>query len=101
MDPAQAQAGASHELLEAQTHLYQHLGIPDIIQNHGKPITLPELASALEIHDPTKAGAIHRLMRLLVHNGFFAQTEVHGNQQQKKKNYTISRLHLESSSKIM
>ncbi|KAB1222018.1 Trans-resveratrol di-O-methyltransferase [Morella rubra] len=99
MDPVQSQ-GASHELLEAQTHLYQHvfnyissmsikcvvqLGIPDIIHNHGKPITLPELASALEIHDPTKAGAMHRLMRLLVHNGFFAQTEVHGNQQQKQE----------------
>ncbi|KAB1200567.1 Trans-resveratrol di-O-methyltransferase [Morella rubra] len=105
MDPVQAQAGASHELLEAQTHLYQHvfnyissmsikcvvqLGIPDIIHNHGKPITLPELASALEIHDPTKAGAIHRLMRLLVHNGFFAQTEVHGNQQEEEELYDLT-----------
>ncbi|KAB1222738.1 Trans-resveratrol di-O-methyltransferase [Morella rubra] len=90
MDPVQAQAGASNELLEAQSHLYQHLGIPDIIHNHGKPITLPELSSALEIHDPTKAGAIHRLMRLLVHNGFFAQTEVHGNQQQEEELYDLT-----------
>lgn len=87
MDPI-IQGQGSNELFQAQSHLYKHilgfispmslkcavqLGIPDIINNHGQPITLSELISALDIH-PTKAGFIHRLMRLLVHNGFFVST---------------------------
>ncbi|KAJ7947040.1 putative O-methyltransferase [Quillaja saponaria] len=79
------------ELLQAQTHLYKHmfnfissmslkcaihLGIPDIIHKHGQPISLPELVSVLQI-DPTKTGHVDRLMRLLVHDGFFAKTHVH------------------------
>ncbi|KAM3700408.1 hypothetical protein ACB094_05G094500 [Castanea mollissima] len=86
------------ELFQAQSHLYKHifnfigsmslkcalqLGIPEIIHNHGKPITLPELISALQIH-PTKAGFVHRLMRLLVHSGFFVTTRVHINQQEEE-----------------
>lgn len=53
------------ELLEAQTHVWNHifnfinsmtlkcaiqLGIPDIISKHGKPMTLNELVSALTIN---------------------------------------------------
>ncbi|XP_030972926.1 trans-resveratrol di-O-methyltransferase-like [Quercus lobata] len=87
------------ELFQAQSHLYKHifnfigsmslkcalqLGIPDIIHNHGKPITLPELVSALQIH-PTKAGFVHRLMRLLVHCGFFVTTRVHMNQEEEEE----------------
>lgn len=78
------------ELFQAQAHLYNytysfigsmclksavHLGIPDIIFKHGQPITIPELVLALEIH-PTKSGYIYRLMRLLVHAGFFATAKV-------------------------
>ena len=78
------------ELFQVQCHLYKHifsyinsmslkcavqLGIPDIIHNHGQPITLPELVSKLHIH-PQKSSYVHRLMRLLVHSGFFAKTEV-------------------------
>jgi hypothetical protein len=48
------------------------LGIPDVIQKHGKPMTLSELVSALPIH-PSKAQYVHRLMRILVHSGFFSQ----------------------------
>lgn len=78
------------ESFQAQAHLYRHiysfigsmslkccvqLGIPDIIHNHGEPITLSELVSALRI-DQNKASCIYRLMRMLVHSGFFATTKV-------------------------
>ncbi|KAJ6878027.1 hypothetical protein NC651_030692 [Populus alba x Populus x berolinensis] len=78
---------SASELLQAQTHVWNHifnfinsmtlkcavqLGIPDVIQKHGKPMTLSELVSALPIH-PSKAQYVHRLMRILVHSGFFSQ----------------------------
>nr|AKW47169.1 O-methyltransferase [Pueraria montana var. lobata] len=81
------------ELFEGQNILYMQifahlkplclkwaveLGIPDKIHNHGKPITLPELVSALEI-PPSKAGFMQRLMRFLAHNGIFDIHESHGN----------------------
>ncbi|OMO76332.1 O-methyltransferase, family 2 [Corchorus capsularis] len=77
------------EAFQAQAHVYKHifnfissmslksaveLGIPDIIHNHGGPITLSELVEALNI-DPTKASCIYRLMRILVHSGFFTIDE--------------------------
>ena len=73
------------ELLEAQAHLYNYifnfinsmslkcaieLDIPDIIQNHGKPMTLSQLIAALPIHQK-KSPCVYRLMRMLVHSGFF------------------------------
>ncbi|KAF3451416.1 hypothetical protein FNV43_RR07511 [Rhamnella rubrinervis] len=76
------------ELFPAQSDLYRHvfnyissmslkcaveLGIPDIIHNHGQPITLSDLVPALEIH-PSKTSSVHRLMCLLVHSGFFSAT---------------------------
>ena len=75
----------SHNLFEAQAHLYRHifsylsplslkcavqLGIPDIIHNHGHPITLPHLVSALKT-PPTKISCLRLLMHLLTQNGFF------------------------------
>ncbi|XP_061341604.1 trans-resveratrol di-O-methyltransferase-like [Gastrolobium bilobum] len=84
------QGHGAEELFQAQSHLYRytysfigsmclksavHLGIPDIIHNHGQPITIPELVLALHI-DPSKSGYVYRLMRLLVHAGFFATTKV-------------------------
>ncbi|KAL5576665.1 hypothetical protein UlMin_018364, partial [Ulmus minor] len=89
MDLLQGQ-GSSAELFEAQSHLYKHifnfissmslkcavqLGIPDIIHNHGQPITLPELISALELHQ-TRKGFLHRLMSLLVQSGIFRKAQV-------------------------
>ncbi|KAI5338510.1 hypothetical protein L3X38_017781 [Prunus dulcis] len=53
------------------------LGIPDVIQKHGQPMTLSELVSALPI-SPTKAHSIPRLMRILVHSGFFARESLSG-----------------------
>nr|POF13379.1 trans-resveratrol di-o-methyltransferase [Quercus suber] len=67
------------------------LGIPDAIHNHGQPITLQELVSKLNIH-PKKTSCVHRLMRLLVHSGFFAKTTVHENQEKEKEEeaYTLT-----------
>ncbi|PIA35090.1 hypothetical protein AQUCO_03600032v1 [Aquilegia coerulea] len=76
----------SKELLEAQAHVWKYtfnyitsmslkcavqLGIPDIIYNHGKPITLSELVKALSIPQ-IRSPYVYRLMRMLVHSGFFA-----------------------------
>ena len=69
------------ELLNAQAHIWNHifnfvnsmslkraieLGIPDIIHNHGKHMTLWELIIALPIH-PTKSPHVKDLMRILIH----------------------------------
>ncbi|WCJ30889.1 O-methyltransferase family protein [Euphorbia peplus] len=77
---------SSSELFKAQAHIWNHvlnfvnsmclkcavdLGIADVIHSHGKPITITELTSALSLH-PTKAHFLPRLMRLLIHSGFFA-----------------------------
>ncbi|XWS18452.1 hypothetical protein CRYUN_Cryun32bG0044800 [Craigia yunnanensis] len=63
------------------------LGIPDIIHNHGEPITLSELVSALRI-DQTKTSCRYRLMRMLVHSGFFATTKV--NKDEEKEAYVLT-----------
>ncbi|KAK9936454.1 hypothetical protein M0R45_013296 [Rubus argutus] len=91
-------ASEARELFEAQSHLYKHifnfvssmslkcavrLGIPDIINNHGEPITLHELVTALQL-DPAKTGYVYRLMRLMVHSGFFATKQVCRNQQEEE-----------------
>ncbi|XVF39439.1 hypothetical protein PTKIN_Ptkin01aG0034800 [Pterospermum kingtungense] len=75
------------ELLQAQAHVWNHtfrfissmslkcaaeLEIPDIIQNHGQPMTISDLALALSIH-PSKVNCLYRLMRILIHSGFFAE----------------------------
>jgi len=75
------------KLLRAETHVWNHilsfinsmslkcivdLGIPDIIHNHGQPMSLSNLISSLPIH-PSKTHFIHRLMRIMVHSGFFSQ----------------------------
>ncbi|KAL9342503.1 hypothetical protein Peur_065828 [Populus x canadensis] len=92
------------ELLQAQTHVWNHifnfinsmtlkcavqLGIPDVIQKHGKPMTLSELVSALPIH-PSKAQYVHRLMRVLVHSGFFSQQNLNGIHSQEAYSLTHS-----------
>ncbi|KAK3207067.1 hypothetical protein Dsin_021113 [Dipteronia sinensis] len=123
MDSKRHEVGA-RELFQAQSHLYKHifnyissmslkcaveLGIPDILHNHGvvhdQPITLPELVSALKIQ-PTKAGSIYRLMRLLVHSGFFCVTKIstHDDDQQEEESYSLtpsSRLLLKDNSNCL
>nr|CAD1844124.1 unnamed protein product [Ananas comosus var. bracteatus] len=76
----------SKDLLEAQSHVWNHifnfinsmslkcaveLGIPDAVHsNGGRPISLCELANKLSIPS-TRIDHLRRLMRLLVHSGFF------------------------------
>lgn len=87
------------ELYHAQIHLYKHvynfvssmalksameLGIADAIHNHGKPMTLSELASSLKLH-PSKVNILHRFLRLLTHNGFFAKTIVKGKEGEEEE----------------
>ncbi|RWR89627.1 trans-resveratrol di-O-methyltransferase [Cinnamomum micranthum f. kanehirae] len=76
----------AHEFFQAQAHIWYHifnlassmslkcaveLGIPDVIHNHGRPMKLLELTDALPV-SPAKIAHVNRLMRLLVHTGFFA-----------------------------
>uniref|UniRef100_A0A7N0UYX1 O-methyltransferase dimerisation domain-containing protein n=1 Tax=Kalanchoe fedtschenkoi TaxID=63787 RepID=A0A7N0UYX1_KALFE len=77
-------ARGSAEFLQAQYPIYKHifsfisslslecavqLSIPEIINSHNQPMTLPNLVSALRL-PRSKTGHVHRLMRLLVHNGW-------------------------------
>ncbi|KAF5175775.1 Myricetin o-methyltransferase [Thalictrum thalictroides] len=86
------------ELLEAQAHIWNYtfnyitsmslkcavqLGIPDIIHNHTKPITLSELVKALPIPQ-IRSPCVYRLMRILVHSGFFAIEKIHKHLEEKE-----------------
>ncbi|KAK9019974.1 hypothetical protein V6N11_054475 [Hibiscus sabdariffa] len=80
-----------NELLQAQAHVWNHifsfiksmslqcaidLDIPDIIQKHGMPMSITKLVAALPTLHPTKACNVYRLIRILVHSGFFAQQKL-------------------------
>ncbi|GLT36828.1 hypothetical protein SLA2020_111810 [Shorea laevis] len=84
------------ELLQAQAHVWNHifnfinsmslkyavdLGIPNIIHNHGCPMTITELVVALPIN-VAKAPFIHRLMCILVHSSFFTKQKLRENNQE-------------------
>ncbi|MED6159890.1 hypothetical protein PIB30_046419 [Stylosanthes scabra] len=75
----------ANEIFKAQAlvyrNMYGHLdsmclkwiidfGIPNIIHNHGKPITLSELVSTLNIPS-AKVESVDLFMRYRAHNGFF------------------------------
>ncbi|XP_022152414.1 probable O-methyltransferase 3 [Momordica charantia] len=96
--------GEISELLEAQVHIWNHafkyinsmslkcvveLGIPDILHTHGQPMSLSDLVEALHIQ-PSKAQCLGRLMRLLVHSGFFARTHSENDEQETKYAVTPS-----------
>ncbi|XP_055828722.1 trans-resveratrol di-O-methyltransferase-like [Solanum dulcamara] len=82
----------SREVLAAQAHIWNHtfnfissmslkcaieLGIPDIIHSHGRPMTLSDLVNALPINVKSNGeDCIYRLMRMLIHAGFFIQTKI-------------------------
>ncbi|XP_020219983.1 isoflavone 7-O-methyltransferase [Cajanus cajan] len=59
------------------------LGIPDIIHNHGQPITFPELVSTLQV-PPTKVSGVQSLMHYLAHKGFFEIVRIHDNVEEKE-----------------
>ncbi|KAK7260610.1 hypothetical protein RIF29_26807 [Crotalaria pallida] len=80
----------ANKLLRAQSQVWNHifgfinsmslkcavdLGIPDVIHNYGKPMPLSQLVASLSIN-PSKTSCIRRLMRLLIHFGFFSQHNV-------------------------
>ncbi|XP_027330578.1 probable O-methyltransferase 3 [Abrus precatorius] len=82
------------KVIQAQTHILNHifsfinsmslkcvvdLGIPDIIHNYGQPMSLSNLIASLPIH-PSKTQSIYRLMRILIHSGFFSQKNVTENE---------------------
>ncbi|RDX96759.1 putative O-methyltransferase 3, partial [Mucuna pruriens] len=86
------------KLLRAQTHIWNHmfsfihsmslkcvveLGIPDIINKYGQPMPLSQLTTSLSIH-PSKANCIYRLMRIMIHSGFFSQQNETENELQVK-----------------
>uniref|UniRef100_A0A7C8YSG1 Uncharacterized protein n=1 Tax=Opuntia streptacantha TaxID=393608 RepID=A0A7C8YSG1_OPUST len=90
MDFANLASSQIKELLEAQSHVWNHnysfhnsmalrcavqLGIPDAIQKHGQPIGLTELANALAIH-PMKFPSLYRLMHFLVRSNFFFEKKL-------------------------
>ncbi|CAO2823936.1 unnamed protein product [Amaranthus hypochondriacus] len=90
MEPISIVNQPTNELLDAQTHIWNHifsflhsmalkcaieLGIPNAIQKHGKPTTLSELAKSLSIH-PQKVSSLARLMHLLVHSNFFCMKKL-------------------------
>ncbi|KAF4397146.1 hypothetical protein G4B88_008992 [Cannabis sativa] len=93
------------KLLRAQAHIWNHifnfinsmslkcaveLGIPDIVNNHGKPMTISQLTLALPINK-NKSHCLYRLMRLLTHSGFFAleKTEIKG-EEEEEEGYVIT-----------
>ncbi|XP_076926456.1 trans-resveratrol di-O-methyltransferase-like [Bidens hawaiensis] len=78
------------ELLDSQNHIWNHifsfikpmslkcaiqLEIPDIINCHGSSVLLSELVEALGINQE-RTPFVHRLMRVLVHSGFFVKQSV-------------------------
>ncbi|KAL2520509.1 O-methyltransferase family protein [Forsythia ovata] len=80
----------STELLNAQAHVWNHifnfinsmslkcavqLGILDIIHKHGKPMTLTELVKTFPMNK-AKAQSVPRLMRILIHLGFFMKAKI-------------------------
>ncbi|XP_050205280.1 trans-resveratrol di-O-methyltransferase-like [Mercurialis annua] len=95
-------------LIQAQAHIWNHifnfinsmslksaiqLGIPDAIHNHGKPISLSHLIASLQIH-PTKSRCIARLMRILIHSGFFASEKLNEldrvNDEKEEEGYVLT-----------
>ena len=96
-------AERANELLQAQSRVSNQafnfmnsmalkcaidLSIPDVIHSHGHPMPLSQLATSLCIQ-PSKVSCLRRLMRLLVHSGFFSQQQViHNNDQEESYSLT-------------
>ncbi|KZV38855.1 trans-resveratrol di-O-methyltransferase [Dorcoceras hygrometricum] len=65
------------------------LGLFDIVQKHGKPITLPELISALPINKQ-KSHGVDRLMRILTYSKFFVKVSLDISNNQQKEGYWLT-----------
>ncbi|KAG4967811.1 hypothetical protein JHK87_033462 [Glycine soja] len=55
------------------------LCIPDVIHKYGQPMPLSQLIASLPIH-PSKTDSLRRLMRMLIHSGFFSQHNITENE---------------------
>ncbi|XP_020977772.1 isoflavone 7-O-methyltransferase isoform X2 [Arachis ipaensis] len=92
------------EIFEGQVVVYKHLyayldsmclkwcldlNMPDIIHNHGQPITLHHLASTLQV-PPSKIDGVRRFMRHLAHNGFFHITRLLHDDNEEKEAYALT-----------
>ncbi|RZC77317.1 hypothetical protein C5167_001493 [Papaver somniferum] len=81
------------ERLKGQAEIWEHmfafvdsmalkcaveLGIPDIINSHGRPVTMSEIIDSLKTNTSSSLNAdyLTRVMRLLVHKGLFT-SQVH------------------------
>ncbi|PHT53535.1 8-hydroxyquercetin 8-O-methyltransferase [Capsicum baccatum] len=82
----------TREVMAAQAHIWNHtfnfinsmslkcaiqLGIPDIIHSHGRPMSLSDIVDALPINNNNARtqDCVYRLMRILIHAGFFIQED--------------------------
>ncbi|KAL5726440.1 trans-resveratrol di-O-methyltransferase [Ranunculus cassubicifolius] len=96
-----ANGNGTEGVYDAQAHVWKYaynyvtsmslrcavqLGIPDIISDHGIPITLSDLAKKLSLPQ-WKSNHLYRLMRILVHSGFFAIGKTHPHEEVK---YTLT-----------
>ncbi|KAK6142622.1 hypothetical protein DH2020_022970 [Rehmannia glutinosa] len=95
---------STHELLDAQAHVWNHifsfinsmtlncaikLGIPDIIHKHGKPMKLSQLVNALPINKQ-KSDGLRRLMRILTHSKFFLKVKISEDGDEDKEGYCLT-----------
>ncbi|XP_010260367.1 PREDICTED: trans-resveratrol di-O-methyltransferase-like [Nelumbo nucifera] len=94
-------------LVQAQAHIWNHifnflnsmslkcavqLGIPDVLHSHGKPMLLSELVLALGVPQ-SRTACLHRLMRMLVHSGFFSMHRVYKDpeeEEEEEKGYVLT-----------
>ncbi|PIN26256.1 Hydroxyindole-O-methyltransferase [Handroanthus impetiginosus] len=99
---------STQELLDAQAHVWNHifnfinfmslkcavqLGIPDIIQKHGKPMMLSQLVDALPINK-AKACFVYRLMHILIHSKFFVNVKISDNDNENEGYWLTPASHL-------
>lgn len=104
MEGKQEEIINGEELFKAQADLFKNIfsfvrsmclktalqmGIPDIIFNHGKPVTLSLLISVLKIN-PSRSNHVHRLMRLLVHSGIFTSTKIPKEEEEDEEGYDLT-----------
>ncbi|XP_028787623.1 isoflavone 7-O-methyltransferase-like [Neltuma alba] len=65
------------------------LEIPDIIHEHGQPISLSQLVSDLKV-PPSKTTFLKGLMRLLAHNGLFTIIKNNNNEEESEVSYDLT-----------
>ncbi|PWA75830.1 O-methyltransferase COMT-type, S-adenosyl-L-methionine-dependent methyltransferase [Artemisia annua] len=95
---------SSDHIVHTQAHVWNHifsfvnsmslkcaiqLEIPDIIHNHGSAMTLSELVKALPISSE-KSQFVYRLMRILVHSGFFTIKSISKTENGEKEGYLLT-----------